>query len=123
MTDRPRKMRLTEQLVAQVPPFIGGPNSAQPVITYPTAAEYDVWVQRIVAGAPTAGDVWLFGYGSLIWNPACDFVEERIGTVAGWRRSFCLGWTTVYRASIDRPGLMLALDQLIKQARLERAGK
>lgn len=111
MTDPLRKMRLTPELVAQVPPYVGRPNPAQAVITYPTDAEYDVWVQSIVAGAPAAGDVWLFGYGSLIWNPACAFVEERIGRAAGWRRSFCLGWTTVYRASIDRPGLMLALDR------------
>lgn len=55
------------------------------------------------------GDVWLFGYGSLIWNPAFHFAERRIGTVRGLHRRFCL-WTTLGRGTPERPGLMLALD-------------
>jgi cation transport protein ChaC len=55
--------------------------------------------------------VWLFAYGSLIWNPACDSVEQRIGVAHGWHRSFCLGWDRWFRGGPDRPGLMLALDR------------
>lgn len=61
------------------------------------------------AGRPE-GDVWLFGYGSLIWNPAFHFAERRIGTVRGLHRRFCL-WTTLGRGTPERPGLMLALDR------------
>ncbi|MGH8449822.1 gamma-glutamylcyclotransferase [Pseudomonas sp.] len=56
------------------------------------------------------GDVWVFGYGSLIWNPAIDSVERRIAKIDGWHRSFCLSITAL-RATVDRPGLMLALDR------------
>jgi glutathione-specific gamma-glutamylcyclotransferase len=55
-------------------------------------------------------DVWLFGYGSLMWNPAIEFSERRAGTVRGWHRSFCL-WLHMGRGSPDNPGLMLALDR------------
>jgi len=55
------------------------------------------------------GDLWLFGYGSLIWNPAFDFAERRIGAINGRHRRFCL-WTWLGRGSRDCPGLMLGLE-------------
>src|SRR3984957_6389090 len=55
-------------------------------------------------------DVWLFGYGSLMWNPAIEFAERRAGVVRGWHRRFCL-WLHIGRGSPDNPGLMLALDR------------
>ena len=54
-------------------------------------------------------DVWLFGYGSLIWNPTIDYVERRVAKVIGWHRSFCLA-TPAGRGSVDNPGLVLGLD-------------
>jgi glutathione-specific gamma-glutamylcyclotransferase len=65
--------------------------------------------RETLASAPSA-DIWVFGYGSLIWNPAFHFVERRIGTIHGWHRRFCL-WTTLGRGSPDCPGLMLGLDR------------
>jgi cation transport protein ChaC len=65
--------------------------------------------RAVLAKAPSA-DIWIFGYGSLIWNPAFHFIERRIGTVHGWHRRFCL-WTTLGRGSPDCPGLMLGLDR------------
>ena len=64
--------------------------------------------QQILAANGNNGDVWIFGYGSLMWNPAFHFVEQRIGTVYGYHRRFCL-WSTMGRGSPDNPGLMLAL--------------
>lgn len=55
-------------------------------------------------------DVWLFAYGSLIWNPIFRFVERRIGTVYGFHRQFCL-WTPFGRGTPDNPGLVLGLDR------------
>ncbi len=55
-------------------------------------------------------DVWLFAYGSLIWNPIFHFVEHRIGTIYGWHRRFCL-WTPLGRGTPDNPGLVLGLDR------------
>lgn len=57
-----------------------------------------------------AGDVHLFGYGSLIWNPAFHFTESAVGTVHGLHRRFCL-WTTLGRGTPERPGLTLGLDR------------
>ena len=55
-------------------------------------------------------DVWLFGYGSLMWNPAFHFAEQRIALLRGWQRRFCL-WLRIGRGSPEHPGLMLALDR------------
>ena len=55
-------------------------------------------------------DIWVFGYGSLIWNPAIRFVERRLAQVVGWHRQFCL-WTPIGRGTPERPGLMLALER------------
>ncbi|WP_207461679.1 gamma-glutamylcyclotransferase [Azospirillum sp. SYSU D00513] len=55
-------------------------------------------------------DVWLFGYGSLIWNPAIRYSDKRIARLDGWHRRFCL-WLRMGRGSLDNPGLMLALDE------------
>ncbi len=55
-------------------------------------------------------DVWLFAYGSLIWNPIFHFVECRVGKIYGWHRRFCL-WTPVGRGTPDHPGLVLGLDR------------
>jgi glutathione-specific gamma-glutamylcyclotransferase len=64
---------------------------------------------RTLATKPT-DDVWLFGYGSLIWNPTVRFVEQRIARVVGWHRAFCLA-TPAGRGSVENPGLVLGLDR------------
>lgn len=62
-----------------------------------------------LAARPSTGDVWVFGYGSLMWNPCFNFVERRVVRVFGWHRRFCL-WTTLGRGTPERPGLMLGLE-------------
>jgi glutathione-specific gamma-glutamylcyclotransferase len=102
-------MRLTPDHVARVAPYVGDP---LPLPTEPPSAEdYADAVRDILATAPSRRDVWLFAYGSLIWNPACDVVDSRPGTAHGWRRSFCLGWDRWFRGSEKHPGLMLSLDR------------
>ena len=54
--------------------------------------------------------VWLFAYGSLIWNPALHYDERRLARVHGWHRSFCL-LTRAGRGTPDNPGLVLGLDR------------
>ncbi len=63
----------------------------------------------LAAHAPGA-DVWLFGYGSLMWNPALEFAEHRSASVRGWHRRFCL-WLHMGRGTPENPGLMLALER------------
>lgn len=73
-----------------------------------TQAERAASLRRTLAIRPP-GDVWVFGYGSLIWNAALGATERRVARIEGWHRAFCLSITAL-RASADRPGLMLALD-------------
>ena len=54
-------------------------------------------------------EAWIFAYGSLMWNPALEFVERLAGSAEGWRRSFCF-WTPMGRGTPELPGLMLALE-------------
>ncbi|WP_233553416.1 gamma-glutamylcyclotransferase [Teichococcus wenyumeiae] len=59
---------------------------------------------------PGSGPVWLFGYGSLIWNPTIHYADSRFARVEGWQRAFCLS-TPVGRGTPENPGLVLALDE------------
>ncbi|MDE2197884.1 MAG: gamma-glutamylcyclotransferase [Rhodospirillales bacterium] len=52
--------------------------------------------------------VWVFAYGSLIWNPAIHVAERRIARVLGWHRAFCLSVKSG-RGTPEKPGLMLGL--------------
>lgn len=63
-----------------------------------------------VLHVPPSGDVWLFAYGSLMWNAAFDFAERRPAQIRGWHRSFCV-LSTVYRGTPEKPGLALGLDR------------
>jgi cation transport protein ChaC len=56
------------------------------------------------------GDVWLFCYGSLIWNPTIHSVERRTARIDGWHRAFCLS-TEAGRGSREAPGLVLGLEE------------
>jgi cation transport protein ChaC len=80
-----------------------------PAIRILSAAERRDSLERTLAARP-GGDVWLFGYGSLIWNPAIQFVERRIARVMGWHRAFCLA-APAGRGTLDNPGLFLGLDR------------
>ena len=55
------------------------------------------------------GSLWVFGYGSLIWDPGFAVAERRIGCVRGWHRSFCMR-SIHHRGTPEAPGLVLALD-------------
>jgi cation transport protein ChaC len=67
-------------------------------------------LRQTLAGRRPGEPVWLFGYGSLIWNPAIDYVESRTAVVRGWHRAFCLA-TRAGRGTPERPGLVLGLDE------------
>ena len=72
-------------------------------------AELEASLDEALASHTRGTDAWVFGYGSLMWNPAFLFSERRVGTIRGWHRRFCL-WLSRGRGSPDCPGLMLALD-------------
>lgn len=58
---------------------------------------------------PDSGPLWIFGYGSLIWNPVCQFETQHKAILEGWHRSFCLR-TIAGRSSPQLPGRMLSLE-------------
>jgi len=65
---------------------------------------------RAAALAGRDGDLWLFAYGSLMWDPGVHIVEIRTARLRGYHRRFCLK-TTMGRGSPGSPGLMAALDE------------
>lgn len=56
------------------------------------------------------GDLWIYGYGSLMWDPGFHFAEVRLADLHGYRRRFCYK-STLGRGSRDQPALMLALER------------
>ena len=54
------------------------------------------------------GDVWIFGYASLIWRPDFEHAELRPARVHGWHRALKM-WSHVNRGTTERPGLVFAM--------------
>jgi cation transport protein ChaC len=80
-----------------------------PRVRFMTDAERRTQVQAMLTRAPRRGRIWVFAYGSLIWNPAFHFAERRTARIHGYHRQFCL-WARAGRGSPERPGLMLSLE-------------
>jgi cation transport protein ChaC len=59
---------------------------------------------------PRGMDLWVFGYGSLIWNPTFHYSERRHARLYGYHRAFCI-WVALGRGSPEQPGLMMGLDR------------
>jgi cation transport protein ChaC len=73
-------------------------------------AEIEASLDAMLAAHDPAADVWVFGYGSLMWNPAFAYAERQTGVIRGYHRRFCL-WLEMGRGSPGNPGLMLGLDR------------
>ena len=66
--------------------------------------------RRVMADWPP-GDLWVFAYGSLMWDPGLAFTEVRRARIEGHARRFCLLDTIGARGTAEAPGLMAALDR------------
>jgi glutathione-specific gamma-glutamylcyclotransferase len=55
-------------------------------------------------------DLWVFGYGSLMWRPGFAYEEAQHARLIGYRRCFCI-YSVYHRGTLQRPGLVLGLDR------------
>lgn len=72
-------------------------------------AAHQASIARTMALRAGDGDIWIFGYGSLIWRPEFDYIESRSARVHGYHRALCL-WSRVNRGTPEQPGLVFGLD-------------
>ena len=86
--------------------------------TTPSPADFRLWtadeklasMNEALRAWREGEDVWVFGYGSLIWRPEFDFVERRLALLRGHHRALCL-WSRVNRGTPETPGLVFGLDR------------
>ncbi len=100
-------LQLTADLVAKTLRVIEeeGP---EPNWTPISSTQLDELVDRIEKEAGEE-EIWVFAYGSLMWNPGFDHVASEAAVAYGWHRAFSLRIKRL-RATSDAPGLMLALQ-------------
>lgn len=68
------------------------------------------WPRRPNVTLDPGRDLWVFGYGSLMWNPGFPHLEHRPALLHGYHRKFCI-YSYRYRGTPERPGLVLGLDR------------
>lgn len=74
-----------------------------------TEEELETTLAAVMATHPSDEDMWVFGYGSLMWQPQFPFEERGLATVHGYHRCFCV-YSHIWRGTREQPGLVLGLD-------------
>ena len=66
--------------------------------------------RKIIPDKGIGKDIYIFAYGSLLWNPTFEYEEQSSAKIYGFHRKFCM-ITKLGRGSFANPGLMLGLDK------------
>jgi cation transport protein ChaC len=67
-------------------------------------------LETMLAGWDGRSPVWVFGYGSLIWNPCVHVAAKAKARLYGYHRELCL-WTPLGRGTREVPGLVFGLER------------
>ena len=101
-------------LVGRYEPVTDGPAAATGLESGPVnegskpQRDAAVMLERALAEWGGQEDLWIFGYGSLIWRPDFDFAERRPARVHGWHRALKM-WSRINRGTPEQPGLVFGL--------------
>jgi cation transport protein ChaC len=107
VAEEPRALTREFLLSGELPALIA---KLLPEVRILSDAERAASMHATLAARPEHGDgVWLFAYGSLIWNPTIHYRARRLARAVGWHRSFCLS-VKAGRGTHANPGLMLGLQ-------------
>ena len=100
--------RLTPDLVALIARQVDDRGPAPGVMVH-NDDDYEASLQSLLGvGGWQGEDVWVFAYGSLLWNPAFEVAEQVPAVLPGWHRAFCIQLTR-FRGTPEQPGLMMSL--------------
>ncbi len=87
---------------------VGNPPVNAPFLVLDAAAR-TASLTRTLASAPESGEIWVFGFGSLMWNPGFDHDRSHPAVLDGYQRKFHI-WTAMARGTPECPGLGLCLE-------------
>jgi glutathione-specific gamma-glutamylcyclotransferase len=86
-------------------------STALPGVRLLSQPEMDNSARATLGQRPVTGTgAWVFAYGSLLWDCPLLVSAQKIVTVSGWHRAFCLE-NTIGRGTPEHPGLTMALDE------------